>query len=121
MILPERALIIKEPWIDMILNGEKTWEMRGVNTKIRGEIALIKSKTGKIFGTIKLVDSIEIFAGDFFDNREKHRIPAYCCVSEIYNPLYAWVMECPKKFNNPIPYKHPKGAVVWVILRDEVV
>ena len=55
-----KGLIIKAPWIDYILSGKKTWEIRGCNTKIRGEIALIQSGTGKIYGTVELVDSLEL-------------------------------------------------------------
>ena len=32
-----KALVIKQPWVDYILNGKKTWEIRGSNTKIRGK------------------------------------------------------------------------------------
>lgn len=37
-----RGLILKSPWIDLILDGRKTWEIRGSNTLVRGHIALIK-------------------------------------------------------------------------------
>jgi len=33
-----RGLIIAEPWIDYILEGKKTWEIRGTSTKIRERI-----------------------------------------------------------------------------------
>src|SRR5215831_14717644 len=36
---PLRALLIRRPWIDMILDGRKTWEMRGARTSVRGRIA----------------------------------------------------------------------------------
>jgi hypothetical protein len=41
-----KGLIVKSPWIELILEGKKTWEIRGSNTKIRGPIALIKSGSG---------------------------------------------------------------------------
>ena len=46
-----KALLIKKKWLDLILSGEKTWELRGSNTARRGEIALIESGTGTIVGT----------------------------------------------------------------------
>ena len=36
-----KALIVREPWIDLILDGHKTWELRTQPTSIRGRIALI--------------------------------------------------------------------------------
>ena len=38
-----KALIIKKPWIDYILNGSKVWEIRGSKTNIRGKIELIQA------------------------------------------------------------------------------
>ena len=31
-----KALIVDQPWIDLILSGRKTWEMRGTSTSFRG-------------------------------------------------------------------------------------
>lgn len=39
----ERALIIRKPWIDRILNNGKTWEKGSRTTKVRGEIGLIEA------------------------------------------------------------------------------
>ena len=56
--LPTHALLIKEPWISMILEGKKTWEIRGSATKRRGRIALVASGTGTVVGTCDLVDVV---------------------------------------------------------------
>jgi ASCH domain len=47
-----KGLIIDEPWISLIVSGEKTWEMRSRNTNVRGRIGLIRkgSKTVIRFG-----------------------------------------------------------------------
>ena len=37
------ALIIRQPWLGLILSGKKTWEIRGSRTNKRGPIALIES------------------------------------------------------------------------------
>lgn len=50
-----KGLIIKSKWADLILSGEKTWEIRGSQTHQRGRIGIIKSGTGKIFGSVELV------------------------------------------------------------------
>ena len=46
----DRALIVRQPWIDLILSGEKTWEMRSRPTNVRGRIGLIEQGTGLIVG-----------------------------------------------------------------------
>jgi hypothetical protein len=66
-----KGLIIKSPWIDKILAGEKTWEIRGSNTKIRGKISLIKSGSGMILGKADLVDCVPRVSLGAIDYRNK--------------------------------------------------
>jgi len=42
-----KALIIADPWIDLILDGRKTWEMRSRNTGHRGWFGLIRKAQAK--------------------------------------------------------------------------
>ena len=111
-----KGLIIKEHWVDLILEGKKTWEIRGSNTKIRGKISLIKSGTGQIFGECELVDSFECDILDMYvgNHEEKHCIPFGQGIKISYKKTYAWVMKNPVRYDKPIHYKHPQGAVIWV-------
>jgi hypothetical protein len=113
-----KGLIIKSPWIDLILEGKKTWEIRGSNCKIRGKIALIKSGSGLIFGTVDLVDTKMLGLEDFQQGRKFH------CISDTnvlpYPKTYAWILENPVLFDKPIPYQHPQGAVIWVNLENHL-
>ena len=49
------GLLIRAPWIDKILDGSKTWEIRGSNTYKAGHIGLIESGTGTVVGVAELV------------------------------------------------------------------
>src|SRR5438876_7688725 len=51
-----KALIIDEPWISMIVSGQKTWEMRSRNTQVRGRIGLIRKGSKTVIGLADLVD-----------------------------------------------------------------
>lgn len=53
-----KGLISKSPHIENILFGKKIWEIRDSNTKIIGEIALIKSSSGTVVGKCELIDVI---------------------------------------------------------------
>lgn len=112
------GLLIREPWIDYIFQGKKTWEIRGSNTKKRGKIALIKSGTGLIYGTVDLVDSILLSHKEYREGTEKHAIPYADTRFRPYKKTYAWVFENPVLFEKPQPYHHPSGAVIWVKLGD---
>jgi hypothetical protein len=111
-----KGLIIKDPWITKILNGEKTWEIRGSNTKIRGTISLIKSGTGMIYGTAVLTKSFAITQTAFDQGERNHCIPD--TYENTYKQRYVWELSAPKLFDKPIPYTHPQGAVIWVNLKD---
>ena len=109
-----KGLIIKEPYIDQILNGKKKWEFRGSNTNIRGKICLIKSGTKKIYGEVNLVNSFEINLEQY--NEFYKDLYGYTCDKLPYKKTYAWVLEKPCLYKKEVPYNHPKGAIIWVNL-----
>jgi hypothetical protein len=113
-----KGLIIKGHWLDLILSGMKPWEIRGSNTSIRGRIALIKSGTGMIFGTVELFGVKNLTQWDLLEYHEKHRV--YDLDDIPYRQPRAWVLQNPVKFDKPIPYKHKQGAVIWVNLPDDI-
>jgi len=53
-----KGLVIKSPWIEKILAGEKTWELRTRAVRERGTIALIKGGSGTIVGTCSILDCL---------------------------------------------------------------
>ena len=111
-----KGLVIKSPWIDLIFKGEKTWEIRGSNTKIRGKIALIKSGTGMIYGTAELVDCKKLSLKEYQASKNYHCIPEEVTANAPYKTIHAWVLQNPVLYDKPQPYKHPQGAVIWVNL-----
>ncbi|WLR46522.1 ASCH domain-containing protein [Halobacillus litoralis] len=111
-----KGLLIKEPWIEMILNGEKTWEIRGTNTKQRGTIGLIKSGSGHVFGTVDIKDSKLLTKEEYEKSTHLHGIQEEDCQPMPYKRTYAWELGNPVLYEEPIPYTHPLGAVIWVDL-----
>lgn len=107
------GLIIKKPWIDLILNYQKIWEIRGQNTKIRGKIKLIESGTGCVVGECELVNCIALNEKTFFENESKHLIKNKTLP---YKKNYAWEIKNPKRYLKKEPYSHPRGAIIWVKL-----
>lgn len=109
-----KALIIKKPWIDYILDGSKTWEIRGSNTKIRGQIELIQSGSGLVVGFCEIIDSKELSPLDYQQNKELHKIDNVETLP--YRKTYAWIIANAERYETPKKYKHPKGAIIWVNL-----
>ncbi len=116
-----KGLISKSPHVENILSGKKTWEIRGSNTKIRGEIALIKSGSGTIVGKCEIIDVIgPLGFSDLEANIDKHCVEKEQLkrVFGKYRKLYSWVLGDAVKFSIPIAYDHPNGAVIWVNLKE---
>lgn len=109
-----KALIIKKPWIDYILDGKKTWEIRGCNTKTRGQIELIQSGSGLVVGSCEIIDCKELTLDDYKNNTDKHNIQN---VDDLpYKKTFAWIISKAKRYEIPRKYKHPQGAIIWVNL-----
>jgi hypothetical protein len=114
-----RALVIKKPWLDKILAGTKTWEIRGSRTNIRGTIGLIESRSGTVVGLCEVIDSVgPLTAEEYSRNaRKAGMLPAEANLGG-YKNTFAWVLANARRFKTPVPYKHPSGAVIWVQLDD---
>lgn len=111
------GLVIKPKWADLILSGQKMWEIRGRLTHKRGTIGIIKSGSGKVFGTVELTDCIPCTVGRFMAYVEKHCIEDPKAAFH-YNQAWAWAVKNPIIFPEPVPYNHPRGAVIWVKLPE---
>lgn len=114
-----KGLLIKEPWIHYILSGNKTWEIRGRHTRIRGKIALIQSGSGLVAGTAELVQSIQITDELYRTSTDLHCVPVER-FPQPYPKIFAWELSNPIRLEKPIPYHHPQGAVIWVNLQEHV-
>jgi hypothetical protein len=120
--IPTKGLIIKSPYIDRILAGTKIWEMRSSTTSQRGPIALIKQGTGQIVGMANLIGVTgPLSQQDKLNNIDQHQISVerlHSGETEKWN--VAWILQNAKKFDIPIDYHHPNGAVIWVNLEPQV-
>lgn len=113
-----KALLIKKKWLDLILSGEKTWELRGSNTARRGEIALIESGTGTIVGTCVVEDTKgPLSLSQLKRSKAMHGVaPKEFGDEPPYKRTYAWILGRARRLPKPVPYRHPSGAVIWVSL-----
>ena len=109
----KRALVVKKRWLDLILAGQKKWEIRGSSTAKRGWIHFAESQAGgKLMGRARLVDCFPVSRESFVCNFHQHRVPSLSMVP--YHTPYAWVLEDCEKFDKAFNYEHKRGAVIWV-------
>ncbi|WP_295589778.1 ASCH domain-containing protein [uncultured Lamprocystis sp.] len=119
---PVRALVIASPHIEHILSGQKTWEMRSKTCKIRGTIGLIRKGSGKVVGLVDITGVRGPLTRDeLMENLDK----LHGTREQIYDPAFAkwnfaWILAQVRPLKMPVAYVHPKGAVGWVTLDENV-
>lgn len=115
-----KALIIDEPWISRILQGEKVWEMRSTAAAHRGLFGLIRKGSGQVVGVANLVDvSGPHDNGALADNIAKHLVGPELFERDDYKWRYAWELQQVQLLQSPVNYIHKNGAVTWVRLNTE--
>ncbi|ADC64386.1 protein of unknown function DUF437 [Ferroglobus placidus DSM 10642] len=111
-----RGLIVREPYASMIVRGEKVWEIRKQNTKIRGKILIISN--GYVIGEVEIVDVLGPFTPEELAKFEElHRVSEEDLKEYSQGKkLYAWVLKNPREYGEKKKVEVPKGAQVWVKL-----
>jgi len=108
-----KGLIIKKKWLDLIFDNGKIWEMRCTKTSIRGRVYTIEAGSGLITGETNIFNVLgPIPNSHLMANYSKHQVD----IEDIGKWRYAWELKDSIRYEKPIPYKHPQGAVVWVNL-----
>ena len=112
------AIPIREPWIDLILHGVKTWEIRSKFTKKIGPVGLIRVGSKTVVATATLSEVILLTPKLAYENQDKmgyEGMPKKAAADFAGN--YAWVLKDIVPLKTPVPYIH-KSQVVWVTLDE---
>lgn len=112
-------LIIKRKWLDKIFHGGKCLEIRGSNTNKRGLIDLAESGSSFVRGYCTLENSYPIQDEEHWEKlKEFHQVDlSWEEIKKRYKKPHAWVFVNIHEYNEPKPYIHPQGAVIWVKAR----
>ena len=115
---PTRALKLDHRWLQLLLDGSKTWEIRSSNTKLRGRVALASTETKLLHGDVEIVDCTPLSRKDFAANVPQHRVedPETAAKVHKYKKIFAWHMARPRTYANPAPFPNPTGSVIFVVL-----
>jgi hypothetical protein len=115
-----KGVVIDEPWIGMILLGEKQWEMRPRSTRHRGAIALVRKGSGTVVGVADLVDCLSPLSVDEYRASEAfHRIPPEQQPVAARRWPRPWILRNVCQLSIPVPYRHKFGAQSEIILSAE--
>lgn len=107
------GLIVKKPFAELIINGEKEWELRSRRPppeKLGMEMYLLSS--GMALGKIKIGSHWMATKQNLEQNQDKHRSEVSCLSR--HHTFHVWEIRVVKKFERPKRYVHPTGARVWI-------
>ena len=113
-----KCLSVSQPFADLIINGQKTIELRSWNTKFRGEFLIHaptkikkedckrlkishKLETGVIIGKAQLED-VKIYESATQVNKDGK---LHLASKKFQNRKYGFILKNPKRFRIPIPWK----------------
>ena len=111
------ALVVKKRWLDLIVAGDKDWEIRGSSTARRGWIHFAESQAGgKLIGRARLVDCLSVPRSSFMKHVSRHCVTSLSDCAEVqkYKSIFAWVLEDAGRFKSPFVYKHKQSTVIWI-------
>ena len=117
--LPDRGLFVRQPYASLIVEGQKTWEIRKHPTRVRGRVGIVNR--GRVLGSVEIVGTRGPFTPEqLAEHQDKHH--ADVATLQDYaqgKPLYAWVLKNPVKYAEPVPIPTTKGQQLWAKLRPE--
>jgi len=75
-----------------------------------------------VVGTVEITGCTEkLSRAQMLDEQRRHRIDAADIASGVVdNWNRGWIFQDARPLANPIPYRHPLGAVIWVTLDEAV-
>ena len=82
-VAPDRCLVVRGFWLDRILTGQKTLDIRGCQHKFEGPVYLLESKSGRVRGIATLGAARALTPEEMVDNQE-------AVIAMNYKHTWAW-------------------------------
>ena len=111
----DRILVLRQPWLDLILRGEKTMEIR--SRRVRPGLYYIGMR-GVLYGRVHLKEGSKIETEKSWQKlRRRHQVDR----QELpYERTWGFELENVQHLRAPVPYNHPRGAIGFVRFRPVV-
>ena len=110
------GLIMIKDYLNEILDGSKTFDARSYPTNKKGKIALIDSRSMKIYGTIELVGCREINAKEYCSWHQTDRFQNLIFQVDENKKYYAYDFKNPQRLVKPVKVNVEKHT--WVEIPD---
>ena len=108
----DRILILRRPWLDLILSGLKTLEVR--SRRLASQPYFLGCR-GYIYGSVLVSDAFVVDAAQQWQALlPKHR---WDVAQQPFRVTWAHKLSRVARADPPVPYSHPQGAIRIVIFR----
>ena len=115
-----KGLVIKKCWIELILSGQKTWEMRSYRLTYRGWIGLVQKKTEFVYGIAHLVDvGCPLSISELIDTIDKHQIDKATILSDGFNYKIPWIFKDIQRLGQPVRIRKRNGPGIYPLDQAE--
>ena len=107
-------LVVKPEWLDRLLDGRKTLEIRssGCSKPIGTRVYLSESKTGTICGSVVFRGTTGRLDEDAWNHlRPHHNVQTNDL--PYGSSTHGWWFESPVRYDPPVPYAVRPGSIVW--------
>ena len=114
------ALIFEEHKLRGILDGKYYWELRTNKYKKKGYIGLIIKGSKEVAGVAKIAAYHgPLSKEELKDNKDKHGVLLKQINQSDFKHNIAIELAEIIRFEQPIPYEHKPGAVMWVKIGEQ--
>jgi len=117
-----KAISVRQPWADLIMQGRKTLDLRTKKVNYRGLLAIHASQSvekdacerfnvdpnsltvGAVIGTVELTDVVAMSESHYH-----HKLDEHLSHRSYKDGLYGWLFENPKEIDEPFMFKGRQG------------
>jgi hypothetical protein len=109
----DRIMVVRQPWLDKILDGSKTMELRARKASV-GFVWL--GMGGTIYGRAKIASSVALTPVEFRAREAEHQWPTGEPIPYGEAP-WGLILEQVTRLPTPLPYWRPPCAIGWNVYR----
>ena len=106
-----RAISIRQPWVELILSGQKQAEYRSRPTNIRGRVFIYASLTPA--ETLTEWNKVGKHPGELPTGRIVGTVEITDCVWDAERKCYAYMLKAPERLAEPLFPRNQPQPVFW--------
>ena len=110
----QRIMVLRQPWLDYILEGSKTMELRGRRYRL-GHAWL--GMGGCIYGRVNVVGAVALTTEELRAREQEHRWPTDADAP--YKTTWGLMLADVERLAEPLPYWRPQCAIGWNVYREQ--